>query len=197
MDHGISSPQGEGRTAAGFQITDECYPPYETTEHDEYMDDLHDERPAGCPNDGNSQFRITPDDDRLRPLLEGFAMATSQMRVLREAMIWSPLNWLTNEDPEIDYAKYGLWKDIQLMWGIHYWAPGREAGPGPTRRLEWRVASWRPDAELHDRFQQIGRAEHGEQLEEEWVQDEFEGQTFVFRYSMDYVFSGDLGRISV
>lgn len=41
------------------------------------------------------------------------------------------------------------------------------------RQIRWSVGGWRPSEELHALFREIGRLEHGEGLEERWVEEGF------------------------
>ncbi|EUC44120.1 hypothetical protein COCMIDRAFT_38013 [Bipolaris oryzae ATCC 44560] len=152
-------PQGEGRDVVGFEVTDEHYPPYEKTELDEEMEYLHDEKPNEDPHDGNSQYRITPDENRLRPFLQSFAEAAIHMTFLKSACLWSPLNW-------------------------------------SSRRLDWAVGLWRPDAELHGLFQKIGDGKYGDDLDEEWVLGKGSENPLVTRWTNDRFFSDELQRIT-
>ncbi|KAG9233483.1 hypothetical protein BJ875DRAFT_43995 [Amylocarpus encephaloides] len=75
-----------------------------------------------------------------------------------------------------EWGKEGL--PSHLSWGVVYVAPNeytfsslRRDGPGESyldsRQLWWKVGKWRPDAELHNLFQQIGK-NRGEKLIEYW-----------------------------
>jgi hypothetical protein len=62
---------------------------------------------------------------------------------------------------------------------MYYLAPGerdflKAAGTrSESRQIIWRVAKWRPDAELHRLFQQIGSGTWNDELVENWEDDEF------------------------
>jgi hypothetical protein len=72
--------------------------------------------------------------------------------------------------------------DEELAWGIAYAKPGVQAftsHPGENsadrRQIWWRVAKWRPDAELHNLFRSIGVEKYGNELLEYW-EDDYAGQ---------------------
>ncbi|CAN9411096.1 unnamed protein product [Alternaria alternata] len=172
-------PRGQGRDAVGYAITAASYPPFEANDLDAEMEGrLHDQSVlVDLPNGHSNEFRITPDEQRLRPLLEGFARAAVQMPSLKRAIIRSPLLW----DPTEGYDD-GIQRK-SLVWGIQYSAEDigvnmakhdptsqREQGYTATRALTWMVGDWHPDAQLHSLFQQIGREKHGEDLVEHWEQ---------------------------
>lgn len=138
-----------------------------------------------------------PPHTNLRPLLEGFAKATTRMRSLKQALIWSPLTWYVNfgVNEESAFDKYDIADTPDLAWGIAYAepgiAPGIQIGPRPfdlcpSRQLWWMVPQWRPDPEFHDFFRQIGRDKHGDELKELWKEDLY-GDSLVYR---DLTFEG-------
>ncbi|KAF2185759.1 hypothetical protein K469DRAFT_574976 [Zopfia rhizophila CBS 207.26] len=203
----FQGPGGEGHNAIGFEITDAFYPPFEMSELDAEMDAIQEEWGDQRKNDGNSQFRITPHQTSLRPLLEGFAKAATRMRSLKQALIWSPLSWFPNDDSddESEFDKYDMDDTTDLAWGIAYAEPGLPPGTSlgpepfdlcPSRQLWWMVAQWRPDPELHDLFQRIGRDKHGQELRELWTEDIY-GDSLVYRDAMfeEFMFFHDPGRI--
>jgi hypothetical protein len=183
---------GEGRNMSGFEVIDASYPPLDTTEHDEDMlmyveDNGHIET-----DHISSYFRIVPNDDILRPFLEGFARATSQMKLLKEAAVWCPLSWGpegdyygSNYDSDEDEHAEDEWvpesrqTNTELAWGIYYRAAGEEdksrpdSLPSEARQLWWMVSKWRPDPELHGLYQQIGRREGDDELIEHWFHDPY------------------------
>ncbi|KAF2786876.1 hypothetical protein K505DRAFT_330045 [Melanomma pulvis-pyrius CBS 109.77] len=160
----------------GFDITDESYPPLTPTDNDTEADD----ETGDFEWDGNrvgAQYRVRPNNKTLVPFLTAFAKAAAQMPSLKEVALWSPLKFSAS-----DVKEYEGHEDAEKdgAWGIAYNKPGIEAfstNPGTdfsgARQIWWRVGKWRPDPELHDLFQQIGRGKHGEGLEEYW--DEGEG----------------------
>jgi hypothetical protein len=63
-----------------------------------------------------------------------------------------------------------------LAWGIAYdkaFDAACDANIGGYRRnprnLIWRASTWRPNEELHRLFRNIGREQHGDELEEDWT----------------------------
>jgi hypothetical protein len=100
----------------GYAITAASYPPFEANDLDAEMEErLHDQSVlVDLPNGHSNEFRITPDEQRLRPLLEGFARAAVQMPSLKRAIIRSPLLW----DPTEGYDD-GVQRK-SLVWGIQY-----------------------------------------------------------------------------
>ncbi|KAI4936651.1 hypothetical protein J4E86_011268 [Alternaria arbusti] len=179
-------PQGHGREAVGYDITAASYPPLETTELDVDMDQLVTSgHLSDLPNGAQNQFRITPDEARLRPLLAGFSRAAAQMCSLRRAIIWTSLSWY----PEYDYAE-------SQGWDSEY------QGPGPNWAIQysdqdnvWMVAAWRPDAELRRLFQNIGREKHGNDLVEHWEEGYSQSHYSYLRNWMLDDHWGDPGRI--
>lgn len=125
-------------------------------------------------------------DETLVPFLSGFANAATSMKNLKEAVIWTALRW----NPYDAYGIYeegdfdakeeiGKYTQGRLAWGIAYVKPGElalDTHPGvnfcDSRQIWWKVGKWRPDAEFHDRFQQIGR-NHEENLIEYWHGEEY------------------------
>jgi hypothetical protein len=189
----FEGPGGEGNDAVGYHITDGSYPPLELTHNDIDMDELQAERPCGCDAYGHCQFRISPIDANLRPLLEGFAKAAQQMRSLKKALIWSPMRWYAYEDDDHPLSKYDFDADDRLAWGIGY----ESGGAASCRQLEWIVAKWRPDSDLHESFRKIGRNQYGDALEELWTQDIFEDSPRFENWCRNFTYRNDAGRIAV
>jgi hypothetical protein len=190
----FQGPGGEGHDAIGYQITSTCYPPLERTHTDIDMDAMYNEKDSGCESHACCQFRISPIDTHLRPFLEGFAKAAMQMRFLKRALLWSPMRWYGEEYCEDIYLSYDLEEDDKMAWGITYRAPGQDWIPNSCRQLEWTVAQWRPDPQLHNTFQQIGRNEHGDILEESWTED-LAGPYHIYRERfLHSMFRDDVGR---
>ncbi|KAH7080659.1 hypothetical protein FB567DRAFT_109620 [Paraphoma chrysanthemicola] len=180
----FQGPDERGRDAVGFEITSSCYPPYQTSELDLDMDSLQDEVGFPCYTRGGAQFRIVPHDANLRPLLEGYAKAAQGMHRLKEAALWTVLRW----KPESDSDSGSEMNDVDDdygggAWGITYSAPELAEPKQSCRLLTWTVDRWRPDPELHDAFQRIGRTKHGETLEENWIDGL--GSERSFRYYMN------------
>jgi hypothetical protein len=179
-------PNGQGRDTPAFKVTDASYPPLETTPYDKEMDnqiaDEGDRRYRGSPN---TCIRIVPNDTTLRPFLAAFARAASSMRALQEAVLWCPLKWEPNDEDsgefETDWLPANCPDPGDLAWGVHYQATGqrdftKQGGNLPTKvpLLWWKVAKWRPDPELRELFQQIGREPWGDGLQENWDDDYYE-----------------------
>jgi len=208
-------PQGHGREAVGYDITAASYPPLETTELDIDMEELVTSgHLSNLPNGAQNQFRITPDEARLRPLLAGFSSAAAQMCSLRRAIIWTSLNWY----PKYDYAESQGWdseyqgpgSNWRSNWAIQYsdqdngiwgspshYLPSQQRNDDPTIRcLVWMVAAWRPDAELRRLFQNIGREKHGNDLVEHWGEGYRSSNYSNLRNWMLDDHQGDPGRIT-
>ncbi|CAG5188842.1 uncharacterized protein ALTATR162_LOCUS12043 [Alternaria atra] len=210
----FSGPEGQGNSARGFPITHASYPPYVRTQLDEQIDDVflsqHYNSSSTAYQTGSSQFRVTPHTNLTR-LLERFARAAIHMLALKEAVIWSPLNWRITDDRDagIDYwTKNGEEDDYideraarsgNLAWGIAYAGPGRRANTSLCRRLEWLVGPWRPDGELHGLFQEIGRMKHGEELEKFWTTDVTDDDGIGYRDWLEdsMMFGVDMGCVPV
>jgi hypothetical protein len=191
----------------GYQITDAHYPPLETTDEDGRADD---ERPDSSV-DGEQVavlYRVDPNEDTIVPFLAAFARAAARMPKLIRAVLWSPLTfYLRDQGKEYGSAMEDAYKDFdvsqvskylddtsppKLGWGMAYTKPGEKAfdcgsgdPPFDCRHIEWKVARWRPDPELHTLFQSIGRSEHGEAMSETWT-DEWVGEGLDYRESFEY-----------
>jgi hypothetical protein len=190
----------------GYQVTDAHYPPLVTTDDDERADY---ERPDSA-IDGELfvvQYRIDPNEETIVPLLAAFAKAAALMPKLKRAVLWSPLIFrVWKEGSDSDGEIWDAYKDFdvsqvskytndatpaEMAWGMAYTRPGEEAfdscswdPPLHCRQIEWKVARWRPDPELHNLFQNIGRFEHGEELSEIWT-DEWVGEGLDYRESFE------------
>jgi hypothetical protein len=191
----FEGPRGEGRGSIGYEINESSYPPLERTEEDEDLDD-EDTWGRSFENVYVYWFRISPNDDILGPFLASFAKAAANMPELRQAVLWSPLKWCVdggddekNENEAFDYFEPpNKFNGKYLAWGLAYCSPRLGAvfatDPGEikceARQIWWKVGDWRPDPEIHNLFQKIGRQEHGEALKEYWDDDEF-GQGLVTR----------------
>ncbi|KAI8937309.1 hypothetical protein NX059_006516 [Plenodomus lindquistii] len=156
----------------------------------------------------NCQFRLSPNDDILRPFLSSFAKAAANMPELKEAVLWCPLRWdcpSSVDDNEWAGANFDYFEPPKphkgsinhpqyLAWALAYFAPGQnskfpgEFGKVPEicqkRQIFWKVGTWRPDIAMHGLFQRIGREEHGEALLEHWNDEEY-GQGLVSRHFLN------------
>ncbi|OAG13768.1 hypothetical protein CC77DRAFT_1036077 [Alternaria alternata] len=186
-------PNGEGRDTAAFNVTNASYPPLETNSYDEEMDwQIQMEGDRRYRGNENSRMRIVPNDTTLRPFLVAFAKATSNMKALQEAMLWCPLAWAPDDYSTTDWLQENCQDADKLAWGVHYQAKGE---PNVTRQGErvltevpmlwWKAGKWRPDPELHELFQQIGRTSWGDGVEEHW-EDEYHGDGLVDRGYFEY-----------
>ncbi|KAF2130886.1 hypothetical protein P153DRAFT_287537 [Dothidotthia symphoricarpi CBS 119687] len=199
-------PNGEGHDTAAFKVTNASYPPLETTPYDEEMDgqieEEGDRRYRGSPN---TRIRMVPNDTTLRPFLAAFAKAASNMRALQEAVLWCPLAWAPNdeddEELETDWLPENCTDRDRLAWGVHYQATGepnftQQGGNLPTEvpLLWWKVGKWRPDPELHELFQQIGRTPWGDGLKEHW-EDEDYGEGLVDREYFEYCVQEEVDKV--
>lgn len=208
----ISAPSGkwyfkglhdEGATE-GFDVMDDHYPPFETTEDDTRRDAQYDYMQwdeTVC-----AQYRVLPNEKTLRPFLKAFATAaSSSMPSLKQAALWTPLNlnaidvdgfYEEYEDEDEDggadeLANYPGRRLQNLAWGMAYAAPREEAFFGfdapseqrnsQARQIWWEIGDkWRPDRDLQGLFQRIGRKEHGERLIEYW-EHEYYGSGLIDR----------------
>jgi hypothetical protein len=102
-----------------------------------------------------------------------------------------------SEFDELDYfdASNSEFHHEYLAWGLAYSFRGAPLtfvkNPANlnlkncnTRKIWWKVGKWRPNPEIHNLFQQIGRREHGDAFNEYWDDDEF-GQGLVSRRCFD------------
>ncbi|KAF2627797.1 hypothetical protein BU25DRAFT_431133 [Macroventuria anomochaeta] len=199
-------PNGEGRDTAAFKVTDTSYPPLETTPYDEETDgqieEEGDRRYRGGPN---TRIRIVPKDTTLRPFLAAFDKAVSNMRALQEAVLWCLLAWAPNdedgEELETDWLLENCPDADRLAWGVHCQAKDepnftQQGGNLPTEvpLLWWKVGKWRPDPELHELFQQIGRTPWGDGLKEHW-EDEDYGEGLVDREYFEYCVQEEVDKV--
>ncbi|KAF2821353.1 hypothetical protein CC86DRAFT_459023 [Ophiobolus disseminans] len=190
----FEGPRGEGGDLTGYELDASAYPPLETTEEDKRYDgnDLTNHR--SFQDTYCFWFRISPNDDILGPFLASFAKAAANMPKLEQAVLWSPLRWDIDGgqpderepfdyfDPPEHYYENGL------AWGLAYNSPGMAEAfstkPGEAncaaRQMWWKVGEWRPNPEIHDLFQKIGRGKHGNTLKEYWEDEKF-GQDLVDR----------------
>ena len=205
-------PNGEGRDTAAFKVTHASYPPLETTGYDWEMDNqITSQGDRRFRENINSRVRIVPNGTTLRPFLAGFAKAASNMRALQEAVLWCPLAWDPDNDPDSDGSSVEeLETDLlprdcpdpdKLAWGVHYQAKGepnftRQGAKRPTEAplLWWKVGKWRPDPELHGLFQQIGGMSLGDDLEEHWEDEEY-GEGLVDWDYFEYCVQEEVDRV--
>ncbi|KAJ4381900.1 hypothetical protein N0V86_003269 [Didymella sp. IMI 355093] len=180
----FQGPKGEGRHTKGYLIAEQHYPTLlpNTNDfvHDEYL------KEHGRPGDnliGGIGFRVRPNEETLVPFLTAFAKAAVRMPKLKDLNLWSPLIWYNNEDDiPADWLEYEHLNDRPLAWGLAYDKPTAKT----PRKLTWRVSTWRPDDQLHTLFQDIGRQEHGNELVEDWVDEQY-GDNLVGReFFSDY-----------
>jgi hypothetical protein len=186
----FEGPRGEGRNTIGYEVNESSYPPLEHTDEDEGDDfDVEDGGRRSFEDIYHFQFRISPHEAVLRPFLASFAKAAANMPELRMAILWSPLRFDIDgrsadgsEPSDYDDLPDNLYQHREcLAWGLAYYKPNYRSyftkNPAAyfssARRILWKVGEWRPDPELHDLFQQIGRREHGEVLEEQWEDEEY------------------------
>jgi hypothetical protein len=181
----FEGPRGEGRNSTGYQVNALSYPPLETTEDDECSEcqDVEDDR--SFENHGGFFFRIVPNDNVMGPFLTGLAKAALHMPKLEFAVLWSPMKWDVERDSEkgqeFDYYDPPTRFDCNhATWGLAYGAVGTRfalsTNPGErycdTRQIWWQVGDWRPSAELHDLFRQIGGHKDSEATREHWMSDQ-------------------------
>ncbi|KAI0099327.1 hypothetical protein GGR51DRAFT_535687 [Nemania sp. FL0031] len=117
---------------------------------------------------------VVPDDGSLVPLIKAFGQACIQMPNLKIAHITARVPAPIELDTGQRTCGY-------FSWGIHYFSPhmtylytGYRLDPAlfeneHQRRLFWDVRDWRPDADLRGLLRGIGREEHGEHLDERFI----------------------------
>lgn len=111
-------PRGEGSDVSGFEVTEECYLPFVTSDADEEMDELHKDKGARYDSCWSNCFRVAPNDVKLRPFLKSFAKSAARMHALKAVLIWTPLCW--DPGPDFDYIA----GTEDMAWGIDYEEPG-------------------------------------------------------------------------
>ena len=181
----------------GYEITEQSYPPLETTEMDESSDFYIIDYYNWVEHRVIAQYRVMPNDETLVPFLTAFAKSAALMPLLKEVALWCPLEFrtenthLSNDYENFDISQVSKYQG-ELAWGVGYTKPGTLAftsKPGedfaPLRQLWWKVGKWRPDPGLHNLFQKIGRSEHGEDLAEYWA-DEWWGDGLVGRDEFEF-----------
>ncbi|RDL32980.1 uncharacterized protein BP5553_08419 [Venustampulla echinocandica] len=179
-------PEGNGRAVEGFEVTEASYPPLGLNDMDR---DWHRRpmNPGIWTVSDNRHFRVVPNEELLLPFLNAFAKAASHMPLLKDAVLWSPLEYSEgvskDSDTFFDNQKgFSSFSGLKKSWGIAYVAPGAYAFDtvlkhvskkrySDYRRLWWMVGKWRPNFELHSLFQQIGRRASPEKLKEYWKDD--------------------------
>jgi len=180
----------------GYDITEECYPPFETTDEDDSADgDMFYYNWAT--HRVLALFRVEPNNNTIVSFLTAFAKAAALMPSLKKAALWCPLIFHPELEQYDGYDKEQVSKhaDGELAWGLGYAKPDTiafsEKDSAHMRQLWWKVGKWRPDPELHSIFQNVGRREHGEELAEYWT-DEWSGDGLVerdtFEIFEDYMF---------
>jgi len=96
------------------------------------------------------------------------------MPSLLRASLSTPLIFQAGEEINEDYDNDYVPADFPRSWGLTYVAPGSDAPwklrknlevTSEAHRLWWDVAKWRPDEELHNLFQEIGRPHVGNLIE--------------------------------
>jgi hypothetical protein len=148
---------GKGGDDVGYQVTDTMYPPLDPSDpRDEnwHFEDIVDA------TDSVVYFRQVSNEETMYPFLEAFAVAAGKMHALKAFSLWSPL-------------AHGA------AWGIAYARPGERVTLycpsedfSSSRQLWWKVGEWRCGSSLHKLFQDIGCAEHVEELLEHWNDDD-------------------------
>ncbi|KAH7071550.1 hypothetical protein BKA63DRAFT_74728 [Paraphoma chrysanthemicola] len=189
----FEGPGGEGHDLVGHDINGTHYPP---KTQNEVMTDCYDvyESDRCFESWGDCQFRISPNEAVLVPFLESFAKAAACMPKLDLAVLWSPLRFDPGCDDEIvptlDYYQppHEFYKGY-IAWGfayetseVHWPFSGgiNKNKDRQTRRIWWRVGNWRPSEELHAAFRQIGSYRIEEDMQEDWVDEEY-GSALVTR----------------
>ena len=154
-------PNGRGAETTGYQATADMYPPLT----DDNAEDArwHDQEVMAQDVRASEDVRRCPNEYTMSPFLEGFARAAQTMQSLRAFSLWSPLAcglaWV------ISYAKLGEPSTV--------YSPEHDFCK--SRQLWWKVGDWRPDVELHQLFQTIGRLQHDEEVLEYSNEEETPG----------------------
>ncbi|KAL2115144.1 hypothetical protein VTJ04DRAFT_10807 [Mycothermus thermophilus] len=153
-------PRGEDPHPQGFGISEQDhYPPAETTDEDEDVDEQWDDDPT----DGHEEehlpdvFRTEPLAERIEPLLSAFATAVKNMGALEQAELFTYLAWLPSRGRAAEYgdeAPYDTNNSVH-RWGVRYYVPegAKEAV------VEWQVGDWRPSQTVIDLFDNLGQQE--------------------------------------
>jgi hypothetical protein len=172
----FEGPRGEGRDLRSYEVNESSYP---YTDKLSEWDCCDDERGRSFESYGSVNFRICATDERIAPFLASFAKAAANMPNLKTAMLWSPLRWdplhtIWHDDETLTFASFEspfeTWAK-SLAWGLEYAIAGQVSAIDSRivrsgRDIRWSVGHWRPDAQLHGLFQNIGREQHGENLRE-------------------------------
>ncbi|KAK4200450.1 hypothetical protein QBC40DRAFT_348617 [Triangularia verruculosa] len=164
---------GAGGREVGYRITKDHYPPLGDNEADEHWDEVWDEEGGRYENVAPNVFRIVPIDDAVEGVLEAFAKALGRMPVVEDAELFFMLRWDPGEEEggRVDRGEVERYMPAclrgssrrppreQWLWGVGY-----STLPGGSRRLDWRVGSWRPSERILNLFREAtGDAE------EQWL----------------------------
>ncbi|KAK3299458.1 uncharacterized protein B0H64DRAFT_388502 [Chaetomium fimeti] len=158
-------PRGEDPYPEGFAISEDHYPPLQTTAEDEDVDEQWDEDPQGGEEVEffPDVFRTEPVNERIGPLLSGFATAVKNMGALEDAELFASLAWHPSETRANEYGDdmvpnnrgNGVYR-----WGVGYVA-SNSGGNGRERHalVQWQVGDWRPSQGVLDLFESLGQQE--------------------------------------
>ncbi|KAF2871533.1 hypothetical protein BDV95DRAFT_572233 [Massariosphaeria phaeospora] len=124
----FEGPRGKSRDTIGYEVNESSYPPLEHTEDDECEDgEVKDSGFRSFEIIYDFQFRISPNENVLKPFLSNFAKAAANMPGLRTAVLWSPLRFDMNgreadeSEPSYDDLPSNLCNQRDnLAWGLAY-----------------------------------------------------------------------------
>lgn len=185
----FKGPDGEGDDTVGRELTMDDYPSLTAIgDEDDFHNRLEDEGDRRSTTEP-AEFRIVPIDDKIVPIFSAFAKATSEMPRLKEAALWSHLMWAPGE-LELEYQPEDLVDAPEagqfLGFGVQYlkpnekvWSPRTGVDYSASRQIWWSVGKWRPNEELQELCQNIGRREHGGALIEYWSDPQY-GECLVY-----------------
>ncbi|KAH7400508.1 hypothetical protein DE146DRAFT_611441 [Phaeosphaeria sp. MPI-PUGE-AT-0046c] len=187
----FEGPRGEGRDLSGHALDEDSYP----SDNDDEDYCPSDERDRSFEEYTTFWFRVSPNIKVLRPLLLGFAKAAANMPTLKQAVLWAPLKWYPDGDDDYDGAMFDYFQgpdnaySDEFAWGVAYCCPGEYAfietndnrPKCKIRHLGWEVGNWRPDPSLAEAFREIGRAEHGNDLDEVFARGDTHSLTYRYK----------------
>ncbi|KAI5924431.1 hypothetical protein F4810DRAFT_709769 [Camillea tinctor] len=103
--------RGEDPHPMGFEITAAHYPPEASNPEDEMWDDVWNYQGGRMDNIEPKTFRTEPIPEAIEPLLAGFLRAVADMPRLKDAELFTYLNWCPTEEMEAEYGDEALYND--------------------------------------------------------------------------------------
>ncbi|KAH6685309.1 hypothetical protein F5X68DRAFT_241474 [Plectosphaerella plurivora] len=172
---GISSAlEAEDPHPKGFAISNEHYPPLQTTAEDEEVDEQYDEDPQGGEEVDwfPDVFRTEPVPEKVEPLLAAFATAVNHMGAIEDAELFAYLAWYPSERRAEWYRDEALCDSEKSVhrWGVRFLVGDKGRAQGV---VQWHVGDWRPSRSVMSLFEDLGRQEWLEFKYEAWTNTQY------------------------